>query len=72
MHLKQHVMHLKHFVSNVSNCGDVGTHNGILAGARSSLRWGEEGEEKGEEKKNVIPQSELPSYILFTVKLKSP
>ena len=24
MHLKQHVMHLKHFVSNVSNCGDIG------------------------------------------------
>ena len=27
MHLKQHVMHLKHFISNVSNCGDVGARD---------------------------------------------
>ena len=30
------------------------------------------GREKGKRRKNVIPQSELPSYILFTVKLKGP
>ena len=33
---------------------------------------GKKGKKRGKRRKNVIPQSELPSYILFTVKLKSP
>ena len=33
---------------------------------------GKKGKKRGKRRKNVIPQSELSSYILFTVKLKSP